>query len=233
VVILCGGRGNRLREGTETTPKPLIEVGSEPILWHVMWLFLAQGVSRFVLCLGYQGDAVERFVAERDWPAGTSVECVDTGLETPTGGRIKLVEDRVGSETFCVTYVDGVADIDLASLLDFHGDHGLAVTITVVRPRLPFGIAELDGDDRVTSFHEKPLLEHWINGGFFCFEPEALRYLSKDSVLEQEPLERLAADGQLRAYRHTGFWECMDTYKDALELNDLWARGEAPWKVWA
>jgi glucose-1-phosphate cytidylyltransferase len=233
VVILCGGRGTRLREHTESIPKPLIEVGGEPIVWHVIQLYAVQGLRRFVLCTGYKGDQIERFVAARSWPAEVSVECVDTGLDTPTGGRLKLVQDRLGEGTSCVTYADGVADIDLVRLLEFHREHGAAATMTVVRPRLPFGLAELDGDHRVTGFHEKPRSEHWINGGFFCFEPRALDYLDPESVLERAPLEGLAADGELRAYRHTGFWDCMDTYKDAVILNELWQRDEAPWKIWS
>jgi glucose-1-phosphate cytidylyltransferase len=233
VVILCGGRGTRLRERTETVPKPLIEVGGQPILWHVMQLYAVQGLRRFVLCTGYKGEQIARFAADRSWPEGVSVECIDTGPETPTGGRVKRVADRVDDGTFCVTYADGVADIELSSLLAFHGAHGAAASITVVRPRLQFGVAELDGDSRVTEFVEKPRSEHWINGGFFCFEPRALDYVADDTALEREPLERLAADGELRAYRHLGFWDCMDTYKDAVVLNDLWQRGEAPWKLWA
>jgi glucose-1-phosphate cytidylyltransferase len=155
---------------------------------------------------------------------------VDTGEETPTGGRIALVRDRLQGERFCVTYADGVADIDLAALLDFHSGHGALATMTVVRPELQFGVARLDGDDVVEGFTEKPRLEGWINGGFFCFEPGVLDYLDESSVLEGEPLERLASDRQLRAYRHAGFWDCMDTYKDAVLLNDLWAAGSAPWK---
>jgi glucose-1-phosphate cytidylyltransferase len=195
-----------------------------------MGLYIAQGLRRFVLCLGYKGEAIEEFVSGRGWPEGVEVDCVDTGLDTPTGGRIKLVEGRLGEGTFCATYADGVADIDLEGLLRFHRDQGAAATITVVRPKLPFGIVDFDGNSRVSGFHEKPLSEHWINGGFFCFEPQVFRYLTEDSVLERQPLERLAADDLLRAYRHTGFWDCMDTYKDAVELNDLWARGEAPWR---
>jgi glucose-1-phosphate cytidylyltransferase len=232
VVVLCGGRGTRLQEHSEAIPKPLVEVGGEPILWHVIQLYATQGHRRFVLCLGYKGDQVARFAESRTWPAGTTLECVDTGEDVPTGERVRRVADRVGEETFCVTYADGVADIDLEALLRFHRDHGAAATITVVRPRLQFGVAELDGDDRVAGFHEKPRSEHWINGGFMCFEPRALRFFDEGSVLEREPLERLAADGELRAFRHTGFWDCMDTYKDAVMLNDAWSRGEAPWKVW-
>jgi glucose-1-phosphate cytidylyltransferase len=233
VAILCGGRGTRLREHTELLPKPLIEVGGEPIVGHVIQLYALHGFRRFVLCTGYKGEQVERFAAQHTWPEGVSVECVDTGLDTPTGGRLKLVEDRLTDGTCCVTYADGVADIDLRALLDFHRGHGAAATMTVVRPRLQFGIAQLDGDARVTGFQEKPRSDHWINGGFLCLEPRVFDYLDESSVLEREPLERLAADGALRAYRHEGFWDCMDTYKDAVLLNDLWEAGEAPWKVWA
>jgi glucose-1-phosphate cytidylyltransferase len=152
-------------------------------------------------------------------------------LDTPTGGRIHRVADRVG-ERFCATYGDGLSDIDLHAELAFHQRHGAIATMTVVRPELQFGITELDDDDRVTGFREKPRAEHWVNGGFFVFERAVFDVLADDSVLERRPLESLAADGQLRAYRHTGFWECMDTYKDAVALNDLWASGQAPWKVW-
>jgi glucose-1-phosphate cytidylyltransferase len=231
VVILCGGRGTRLRERTETVPKALVEIGGRPILWHVIEIYAAQGFERFVLCTGYLGEMIEEFVAAERWPEGVSIECVDTGLDTPTGGRISLVADRLGDERFCATYADGVADIDLGALLDFHLGHGELATVTVVRPHLQWGVARLDGEGRVEGFVEKPRSEHWINGGFFCFETGVLDYLGRDSVLEREPLRRLAVDGNLRAFRHEGFWDCMDTYKDAVELNDLWAAGEAPWKV--
>lgn len=232
VVILCGGRGTRLREHAEALPKPLVEVGGRPILWHVMQLYLVQGLGHFILCTGYKGELIERFVADCDWPASVTVDCVDTGLETPTGGRIKLVQDRLGEGTFCATYADGVADIDLAELLDFHARSEATATMTVVQPELPFGVADLDGDGVVRGFREKPRSDHWVNGGFFCFEPGIFEHLTVDSVLEREPLERLAVAGRLQAYRHTGFWDCMDTYKDTIELNDRWARGEAPWKLW-
>jgi glucose-1-phosphate cytidylyltransferase len=234
VVILCGGRGTRLQEHTVAIPKPLVEIGGHPIVWHVIQLYAIQGFRRFILATGYKGELIERFVAECPWPEGVAVECADTGLETPTGGRIKLLEDRlVGEERFCATYADGVANIDLEALLEFHSQHGATATMTVVRPELQFGVTELDGEDgRVTGFREKPRSEHWINGGFFCMQRDALSYLEQDSVLERKPLERLAAENELRAYRHEGFWECMDTYKDAVALNDLWASGEAPWRLW-
>lgn len=240
VVILCGGRGTRLQEHTREIPKPLVEIGGLPIVGHVISLYAAQGFRRFLLATGYKGELIEEFVAAHDWPAEVVVECVPTGLETPTGGRIKLLEPRLREllelqsrgETFCATYADGVADIDLSALLAFHAGHRALATMTVVRPELQFGVTELDDEDgRVLGFREKPRSEHWINGGFFCLRAEALGYLSSDSVLEREPLERLAQNGELRAYRHGGFWECMDTYKDAVALNDLWVSGRAPWRA--
>ncbi len=245
MAILCGGRGTRLRERTAEIPKPLVEIGGRPIVQHVVELYAAQGFRRFLLATGYRGELIARFAAAHHWPAGVEVRCVDTGVDTPTGGRVKLLAgataarewlrdaaDGPGGESFCLTYADGLADIDLAQLLRFHESHGALATVTVVRPELQFGVAELDGEDgRVLGFREKPRSEHWINGGFFCLRPGALAYLGPESVLEREPLQRLAADGQLRAYRHEGFWECMDTYKDAVALNDLWAAGAAPWRA--
>jgi glucose-1-phosphate cytidylyltransferase len=221
VLILCGGRGTRL-DGER--PKPLIEVGGRPIVWHVVSIYAAQGFDRFVLLTGHQGDVVAEWVAQTDWPV--SVECVDTGEDTPTGGRVHAVRERL-DERFCLTYADGVADIDLAALVDHHRAAGALATMTVVRPELPFGVAMLDRD-RVAGFREKPISEHWVNGGFFVLEPGALAYLDGESVLEREPLERLAADGALAAYRHTGFWRCLDTAKDAVALEQALADG-APW----
>ena len=233
VVILCGGRGTRLREHTQEIPKPLVEIGGLPIVWHVIQLYAVQGFERFLLATGYKGDLIERFAHDTQWPNGVGVECVDTGLDTPTGGRIKLLEARLAGESFCATYSDGVARVDLAKLLAFHNAHGALATMTVVRPELQFGVTELDPrDGRVLGFREKPRSEHWINGGFFCFEPGVLDYLERDSVLERDPLERLAASDELRALRHEDFWECMDTYKDAVALNDLWESGQAPWRMW-
>ena len=231
VVILCGGRGTRLRERTESVPKALVEIGGWPIVWHVIRIYAAQGFDRFLLATGYLGEAVAEFAAAQRWPEGVAVECVATGLDTPTGGRVAALGERLAGAPFCLTYADGVADVDLAALLAFHREGGALVTMTVVRPDLQWGVAELDGD-RVAGFVEKPRSERWINGGFLCCEPGVLAYLDAASVLEREPLARLAAAGELRGFRHEGFWDCMDTYKDAVVLNDLWAAGEAPWRVW-
>jgi glucose-1-phosphate cytidylyltransferase len=232
VVILCGGRGTRLQEHTRSIPKPMVEIGGRPILWHVLQIYLAQGFRRFLLLTGYLGEQVEGFIAAERWPADAEIRCLDTGERTPTGGRLHRAAAAVGEQTFCLAYGDGVADIDLAALLGAHAEHGAPATMTVVRPTLPFGVAHLNGDGVVGGFTEKPRSEQWINGGFFCFEPAVLQLLSPESVLERGPLERLAAAGDLRAFRHEGFWDCMDTYKDAVALNDLWTAGAAPWKLW-
>jgi glucose-1-phosphate cytidylyltransferase len=220
VLILCGGRGTRLNG---ERPKPLIEIGGRPILWHVMSIYAAQGFEDFVLLTGYQGEAVAEWARSAPW----RVACVDTGIDTPTGGRVHRVRDRLEAP-FCLTYADGLADIDLAALLAAHRSSGVLATMTVVRPELPFGIAMLDGE-RVTGFHEKPRADQWVNGGFFVLQPGALDYLAADAVLERRPLERLAADGALGAYRHEGYWRCLDTYKDAVALEQEWASGSAPW----
>ena len=204
-----------------------------PIVWHVIQLYASQGFERFLLATGYKGQLIERFAAGHEWPEGVVVECVATGEETPTGGRVKRLAPLLAEdERFCLTYADGVADIDLQALLDAHRAHGGAATMTVVRPELQFGVTEIGDDGRVRGFREKPRSEHWINGGFFCMEARALDYVGPESILEREPLEGLARDGELHAHRHEGFWECMDTYKDAVELNDLWASGDAPWRSW-
>ena len=229
VAILCGGRGTRLQEHSAELPKPLVEIGGRPILWHVIRIYAAQGLRSFLLLTGYRGEQVEAFVAAAEWPEGVEVRCIDTGLDTPTGGRLWRVREQLSGAPFLATYADGLADLDLGALRTFHERSRTLATVTVVRPQLPFGVALLDGDDRVTGFTEKPRAEHWINGGFFCMEPGAVAYLREDTVLEREPLERLAADGELSAFRHEGFWACMDTYKDAVALNDQWAAGHAPW----
>jgi glucose-1-phosphate cytidylyltransferase len=228
-VVLCGGRGTRLQAAEPDLPKPLVEVGGLPIVWHVASIFAAQGVRRLLLLTGYKSELVEEFAARAEWPRGLRVECVDTGPDTPTGGRIHAVRERIGTAPFFATYGDGVADVDLGALARAHAAAGAVATMTVVRPELPFGVAVLDARDRVTGFREKPRADHWVNGGFFLCDPGFTDYLAPDLVLEREPLERLAAEGGLHAYRHEGFWACLDTYKDAIRLNDLWAAGEPPW----
>jgi glucose-1-phosphate cytidylyltransferase len=225
VAILCGGKGTRMREAGESLPKPLVEIGGRPILWHVMCLYAAQGLSDFVLLLGHGADRIREFAATCPW----SIRCVDTGRDTPTGGRVARAREHLEGGTFCLTYADGVADIDLGALLDFHRSHGKLATMTVVRPENPWGVAHVAADGRVEGFSEKPRLDSWVNGGFLVMEPGALERIGADHVLEREPLERLAAEGELQAYRHEGFWDCMDTYKDHVLLNELWARGQAPW----
>jgi glucose-1-phosphate cytidylyltransferase len=191
-----------------------MEIAGRPIVWHVMSIYARQGFEEFVLLTGHRGEEIAAWAESVAW----RVECVDTGVDTPTGGRVHAVRERLGG-TFCLTYADGVADIDLGALIACHeGAQGLA-TMTVVQPELPFGVAVVDGD-RVTGFREKPVSEQWVNGGFFVLERGALDYLGPDSVLEREPLERLAADGALAAYRHAGFWRCLDTAKDAAALEE-------------
>jgi glucose-1-phosphate cytidylyltransferase len=227
VAILCGGKGTRMRESGESLPKPLVEIGARPILWHVMSVYAAQGLSDFVLLLGHGGDRIRGFAETCPW----NITCVDTGVDTPTGGRVARAREHLEGATFCLTYADGVADIDLRALVEFHRAHGRLATMTVVQPRNPWGVARVAEDGRVEGFAEKPRLESWVNGGFFVMEPGALDRIGPDQVLEREPLEGLAASGELHAFRHEGFWDCMDTYKDHLLLNELWARGEAPWQA--
>jgi len=252
-VILCGGKGTRLREYTEAVPKVLVEVGGRPILWHIMKGYAESGFRDFVLALGYMGEQVkEHFLDIDGWRTrdfrlrlGSSTQpellgrgdewtvlMADTGLDTNTGGRLKRVEGYLHGEVFFATYGDGVADIDHRHLLDYHRAHGRIATMTVTRPRLNFGLVELNAESRVVSFREKPAMDAWINGGFFVFDRRIFAYLDTDSILERGPLERLAEEGQLVAYRHDGFWACMDTYKDNVDLNALWAAGEAPWRTW-
>lgn len=235
VAILCGGRGTRLQTAGAPLPKALVEVGGRPILWHVIGLYLAAGFRRFVLLTGYLATMIEQFAAATAWAAEVSVQCLDTGLDTPTGGRVlRALRNGTLEDRFCLTYADGVADLDLRALLAAHAAHaanGGVGTLTVVRPALQFGVASLDADGLVRGFIEKPRSEHWVNGGFMCFEPALVELLSEDCALEREPLSQLARQGRLAAFRHEGFWQCMDTYKDAAALEELWAMGEAPWRT--
>lgn len=233
VAILCGGRGTRLQDQTHAIPKALVEIGGRPILWHVIRIYAAQGFRRFLLLTGYLGDQVAEFAAAAaGLPGGVEIDCVDTGLDTNTGGRVAAAAGRLDGGRFCLTYADGVADIDLRAQAALHDSLGATATMTVVRPFSQWGIAVIGDDDRISGFREKPRLDYWINGGFFVCEPSFLDFVGPDSVLEREPLGAVADAGQLGAYRHDGFWECMDTYKDAVTLNDLWASGSPPWAVW-
>ena len=252
-VILAGGLGTRLGEETQTMPKPMVSIGDSPILWHIMKLYSAYGVNEFVVCLGYKGYAIKEYFANyflhradvtfdlttnslqihsgrvEPW----KVTLIETGPDTMTGGRLKRVRDHVGDETFCMTYGDGLADIDIGALLAFHRQQGRAATVTAVRPPGRFGVLDIDGE-RVRGFREKPLGDGaWINGGFFVLEPRVLDLIAGDATSwELEPMEALARDGQLAAYRHEGFWQPMDTLRERNLLQALWDGGRAPWKVW-
>ena len=232
-VILAGGLGTRLSEETTTRPKPMVEIGGMPILWHIMKLYGEAGFHEFVLALGYKAEVVKSFFRDDAQQEGWTVHLVDTGLETQTGGRLKRLSSWVSDSTFMMTYGDGVAGLDLSALLAFHRTQGRLATVTAVRPPARFGALSLDGH-LVNRFSEKPQTgEGWINGGFFVLEPGVLDYLDEDdTVFEHGPLERLAQHGQLAAYRHEGFWQCMDTVRDVRLLNMLWAEDRAPWAVW-
>lgn len=250
-ILLAGGFGTRLGEVTEIKPKPMVEIGGRPILWHIMGVYAAHGYKEFVVALGYKGEVIKRYFLnhyyfthdfsirldngevdvrdgeDEDW----KVHLVETGLHTKTGGRIKRLSSWVDGETFMMTYGDGVSDVDVRALVDFHEDHGRLATVTAVRPPSRFGGLTFDGD-RVEDFVEKPQIgQGWINGGFFVLEPEVLDYIDGDDTsFEREPLERLADDGQLMAYRHDDFWQCMDTMRDVRLLRKMYEDGERPWR---
>jgi glucose-1-phosphate cytidylyltransferase len=254
VVILAGGKGTRLAEETSTRPKPMIEIGGKPLLWHIMQLYAHYGFHDFLVACGYKGELIKEYfhnfvirnsdyvINLRDGSRRTvlqngvdwQVGLLDTGLDTMTGGRILRLKPWIGNERFMATYGDGLGDIDLRKLLDFHCSHGKLATVTAVRPPARFGELVLNGVNEVLEFSEKPQTQAgWINGGFFVFEPGIFDYLrADDTVLEREPLEQLAAARQLVAYRHHGFWQPMDTLREKLLLESLWADGKAPWKVW-
>ena len=253
VVLLAGGLGTRLAEETELKPKPMVEIGGQPILWHIMQHYARQGFKEFFVALGYRGDVVKRYFRDYhslngsitidlgtgEWTRRESacedwvVHLHETGLHTMTGGRLKRLEPHLTDSTFMLTYGDGLSDIDLDQLLRFHRSHGKIATVTAVRPPARFGGLVFDGD-LVVEFTEKPQIgEGWINGGFMVFEPAIFRYLDRgdQTVLEADALERLAADGELAAYRHETFWQCMDTLRDKLHLESLWASGAPPWRT--
>jgi glucose-1-phosphate cytidylyltransferase len=253
VVILAGGMGSRLQEQTSVRPKPMVEIGHRPMLWHIMKIYATHGFREFVLALGYKADMVREYFFDFhrlhrnvsiDLKDGSAifhddacddwrVHLVDTGLDTETGGRLRRLRPWIGGQPFMMTYGDGVANLDIAKLVAFHQAHGRLATVTAVRPPSRFGGLRLDGD-RVAEFEEKPQIgEGWINGGFFVLSPDVLDLIPDDHTLwERGPLERLAATSQLMAYRHEGFWQPMDTLRDVTNLERLWSSGEAPWKVW-
>lgn len=253
VAILAGGLGSRLAEETETKPKPMVEIGGRPILWHIMMHYSHYGFKKFAIALGYKGEVIKKYMVDYcslnsnltvslqtgqvvmqggykpDW----IVDLVDTGISTNTGGRIKRLAPCVNNETFMLTWGDGVSDVNLRELLAFHKSHGKLATLTAVRPPARFGHFELDGA-QIVEFSEKPQTrEGWINGAFFVLEPQVFDYIDSDETQwEKEPLERLAQDGQLMAYKHNAFWQCMDTLRDKRLLESLWESGNAPWKTW-
>ena len=255
VVILAGGFGTRISEESHLKPKPMIEIGERPILWHIMKIYSSYGFNDFIICLGYKGYCLKEYFAhyflhESDvtfdfrnknermvhnhsaepW----RVTLVNTGIETMTGGRVKRVKEYIGNEPFMLTYGDGVADINVADLVAYHQAHGKRATVTSIQPAGRFGALDLDSDNVIHGFQEKPKGDGaWINGGFFVMQPEVLDYIEGDAtILEREPLEGLARDGQLVAYKHTGFWQPMDTLRDKNHLDELWRSNKAPWKVW-
>jgi glucose-1-phosphate cytidylyltransferase len=255
VVILAGGLGTRISEESHLKPKPMIEIGGKPILWHIMKGYSTYGFNNFVICCGYKGHVIKEYFADYslynsdvtfDFRNGNSMEVhsntsepwrvtlVDTGLSTMTGGRVKRVAPYLGDGRFFLTYGDGVADVDFKKLLNFHESHGRFATITAISVEQRFGVLDIEDDGHIHSFREKSDGDgSVINGGFMVMEPKALDYIDGDSsVLERVPFERLASEGQLMAYRHGGFWQCMDTQRDKEKLEDLWAGGQAPWRTW-
>jgi len=214
--------------GCEDLPKPLFAIGGKPILWHIMQIYKYHGFKDFILCLGYKKERIEEYFKNEK-----RIVFADTGLDTNTGGRIKKIEAFVKGDIFFATYGDGLSNVDIKSLVKFHKKHKKIATVVAVRPRSQFGIMSIDSHtDAITHFQEKPFLDHWINGGFFVFDRRVFKYIRNGSVLENDCLPKLAADKQIAAFKHDGFWECMDTYKDNLRLNQLWNKGNAPWAVW-
>jgi len=230
-VILAGGYGTRISEESDLIPKPLIEIGGKPILWHIMKIYLAHKIDDFVICLGYKGEKIKEYFEQFDSKL-CNVQLIDTGLDTMTGGRLKRIQDKI-DDTFCVTYGDGVSDVNLNNLISFHKEKKSLVTLTAVHPPERFGVLNLSGD-YVTEFYEKHSGQSsWINGGFFVFEPGIFDYLQDDlTILEKTPLETLAKEKKLAAFKHDGFWYPMDTLRDKKYLENLWSSNKAPWKIW-
>jgi len=246
--------GTRLREETEFRPKPMVEIGGRPIIWHIMKTLSVQGINEFIICLGYKGDYIKDFfinyearthditvklgeneglIQHSEMPTENwRVTLANTGALTMTGGRINKIRKYVANERFLCTYGDGVADINLSGLIKFHEGHGKTATVTSVRPTNRFGAMQINEDNLVTEFAEKPVAEKRVNGGYFIFEPKIFDYLTDDCILEKDPLEKLSVDGQLKAFAHDGFWQPMDTFRETIELNELWDADKAPWKIW-
>jgi len=254
VVILAGGYGTRISEETQNRPKPMVEIGGKPILWHIMKMYSHYGFHDFIICLGYKGYMIKEYFANyflhtsdvtfdiqhnrmevhQKYAEPWKVTLVDTGDHTMTGGRVKRIQSYVNGEPFLLTYGDGVADLNIAQLVAFHQAHRKHVTVTATQPIGRFGALTLERDNIVKNFMEKPIGDGgWINGGFFVMQPEVFRYIGDDSTtLEREPMEKLAGEGELVAFKHYGFWQAMDTLRDKIHLEDLWASNKAPWKLW-
>jgi glucose-1-phosphate cytidylyltransferase len=254
VLILAGGFGTRLSEQTEIKPKPMVEIGGKPILWHILKIYSTYGYNDFVILLGYKGYVIKEFFANYflhqsdltidiknnkieihdNYSENWKITLVDTGAETLTGGRIKRAGKFVDNEPFLLTYGDGVSDVDIQKLVDFHKSHGKLATMTAIQPEGRFGALDISKNNEINSFIEKPKGDNaWINGGFFVCQPEVLNYINGDeTIFEKEPLEKLAKEGQLQAFKHDGFWQCMDTLRDKNRLEDEWSTGKAPWKKW-
>jgi glucose-1-phosphate cytidylyltransferase len=253
-VLLAGGLGTRMREETEFRPKPMVEVGGRPVLWHIMKILSQHGITDFIVCTGYKSEMISNYflnfnVASRPFnvnlksgevtPQGSPVQdnwnvtVVDTGELTPTGGRIKAIEDFIGDEDFFVSYGDGLADVDITQLISMHRSKSVIATLTAFQPESRFGVLEIATDSRVMNFREKPKVQDWINIGYFVFNRSIFDHLDKDSVLEEGPLRELAERGELQAHKHNGFWEPMDTFREYQHLQQLWETGSAPWKTWS
>jgi len=231
-IILAGGYGTRISEESHLKPKPMIEIGGKPILWHIMKIYSAHKINEFIICCGYKGEKIKEYFSKFDHPQW-NIQLVDTGLETMTGGRLKRIQDRI-DDTFCVTYGDGLSDIDINGLISFHKEKKSLATLTAIHPPERFGVLSLSGD-YVSEFHEKHRGESsWINGGFFVFEPEVFDYLQDGdmTILERGPLETLSKEQKLTAFKHNGFWFPMDTLRDKRYLENLWNTKKAPWKIW-
>jgi len=230
-VILAGGYGTRFGEETHLKPKPMIEIGGKPILWHILKIYSAYKINEFVICCGYKGNVIKEYFSKFD-SALWNIELVDTGIDTMTGGRIKRIQNHI-DDTFCLTYGDGLSDVDINSLISFHKEKKSLATLTAIHPPERFGVLELS-EEYVTEFHEKHRGQSsWINGGFFVFEPEIFDYINDDTtILERAPLETLAKEKKLTAFKHNGFWHSMDTLRDKNNLENLWNSKKAPWKIW-